>query len=171
MALPALLTGILTGGGSWIGGKLAGRISRWFKKKFGKDLTEEEVQELEQEIQLDINNLINRISEVTEHEVAEITRRHRTDMKSDSVMSKNIRPGAFAYLLVFFTGVATIDAALDTFTMPVAIYEQVGTWIMLIIGFYFGGRSAEKLTEIYASHKFGVEAPTKAARFQDVLTT
>ena len=79
-------------------------------------------------------------------EAQELTKRHEADMKSDSWLSKNIRP----MTLIFILGVYTTFAALSAADIEVNnnYVELLGQWGMLIMSFYFGGRTLEKIIDM-----------------------
>jgi hypothetical protein len=77
-----------------------------------------------------------------------LTDRLKADMASDSWLSKNIRPLTLIYILVAYLVLAILDAALvdiaDSFV------ELLGQWGMLVMSFYFGGRTLEKIIDMKA---------------------
>jgi hypothetical protein len=77
-----------------------------------------------------------------------LTERLKADMGSDSWLSKNIRPLTLVYILVAYMALAILDAALvdiaDSFV------ELLGQWGMLVMSFYFGGRTLEKIIDMKA---------------------
>ncbi len=78
----------------------------------------------------------------------EITKRQEADMKSDSWLSKNIRPLSlialfFAYIIFAIMSAFGINTN-DNYTM------LLGQWGQLAFGFYFGSRGLEKIAEIRA---------------------
>ena len=80
-------------------------------------------------------------ADVTEQQ--ELTKRLQADMASDSWLSKNIRPMTliailFAYFLFALMSAFDYDA-------NQAYVELLGQWGMLIMSFYFGGRTLEKI--------------------------
>jgi hypothetical protein len=73
----------------------------------------------------------------------ELTKRLEADMKSDSWLSKNIRPLTMVYILSAYLVLALLDAAgLDISDNFVSL---LGQWGMLVMSFYFGGRTLEKV--------------------------
>jgi len=80
-----------------------------------------------------------------EVEQENVTRRVEADMASDSWLSKNIRPMTLVFLLVAYSGFA-IASLLDVETRG-AYVELLGQWGMLVISFYFGGRTMEKIAD------------------------
>ena len=83
------------------------------------------------ELQADINEQDN------------LTERAKNDMASDSWLSKNIRPMTLIFILVVYTVFALMSAfGHDANESYVTL---LGQWGMLIMSFYFGGRTLEKI--------------------------
>jgi uncharacterized membrane protein (DUF106 family) len=79
-------------------------------------------------------------------EAQELTKRQQADMSSDSWLSKNIRPMTLIFILVFYVIFAMMSAGgVDTNQKYV---ELLGQWGMLIMSFYFGGRTLEKIIDM-----------------------
>jgi uncharacterized membrane protein (DUF106 family) len=79
-------------------------------------------------------------------EQQELTKRQQADMASDSWLSKNIRPMTLiAILLGYFTFAMMSAFGLETNRSYV---ELLGTWGMVIMSFYFGGRTLEKIIDM-----------------------
>jgi uncharacterized membrane protein (DUF106 family) len=79
-------------------------------------------------------------------EQQELTKRQQADMASDSWLSKNIRPMTLIFILVFYVIFAMMSAGgIDTNQKYV---ELLGQWGMLIMSFYFGGRTLEKIIDM-----------------------
>ena len=75
-----------------------------------------------------------------------LTKRAEADMGSDSWMAKNIRPITLAYILTAYLLLAILDGtAID---VGDAFVELLGQWGMLVMSFYFGGRTLEKIMEM-----------------------
>jgi hypothetical protein len=82
-------------------------------------------------------------------EQQEVTKRHSADMASDSWLSKNIRPMTLIAILGGYFTFAMMSAFnLDTHA---AYVELLGQWGMLIMSFYFGGRTLEKIIDMKAT--------------------
>jgi uncharacterized membrane protein (DUF106 family) len=79
-------------------------------------------------------------------EAQELTKRHEADMKSDSWLSKNIRPMTLIFLLLVYTIFAALSAA--DIEVNNNYVELLGQWGMLIMSFYFGGRTLEKIIDM-----------------------
>jgi hypothetical protein len=84
-------------------------------------------------------------------EQQELTKRQEADMMSDSWLSKNIRP----MTLLFILGGYFIFAMMSAFDLDTnkAYVELLGQWGMLIMSFYFGGRTLEKIMDMKAKEK------------------
>ena len=81
-------------------------------------------------------------------EQQELTKRQQADMTSDSWLSKNIRPMTLIAILAGYFTFAMMSAFdLDT---NKAYVELLGQWGMLIMSFYFGGRTLEKIIDMKA---------------------
>ena len=77
-----------------------------------------------------------------------LTDRLKADMASDSWMSKNVRPMTLMAILGFYCAFAAASVAgYDARESYVAL---LGQWGMLIMSFYFGGRTLEKIMEMRA---------------------
>jgi hypothetical protein len=75
-----------------------------------------------------------------------LTERLKADMSSDSWLSKNIRPLTLVFILVAYSTFAMMSAfELET---RGAYVELLGQWGMLIMSFYFGGRTLEKIIDM-----------------------
>jgi hypothetical protein len=83
-------------------------------------------------------------------EAQEITKRQLADMASDSWLSKNIRPMTLIAILAGYF----IFAMMSAFNMETnsKYVELLGQWGMLIMSFYFGGRTLEKIIDMKAKN-------------------
>jgi uncharacterized membrane protein (DUF106 family) len=84
-------------------------------------------------------------------EAQEITKRQEYDMASDSWLAKNIRPMT---LIAIISGYF-IFAFMSAFDMDTneRYVELLGQWGMLIMSFYFGGRTLEKIVDMRTKGK------------------
>jgi hypothetical protein len=81
----------------------------------------------------------------------ELTARLQADMTSDSWLSKNIRPMTLIAILAGYFIFAGLSAAkIDVNSEYV---QLLGQWGMLIMSFYFGGRTLEKIMDMKAKEK------------------
>lgn len=76
-------------------------------------------------------------------EAQELTKRLQADMASDSWLSKNIRPMTLVFILIVYTTFAMMSAF--GHEANEAYVTLLGQWGMLIMSFYFGGRTIEKI--------------------------
>ncbi len=85
-------------------------------------------------------------TELFKTEQNNLTARQQADMSSDSWLSKNIRPMT---LVAIFTGYFTFGIMDANGVKANETYVQLlGQWGMLVMSFYFGGRTLEKIMEI-----------------------
>lgn len=81
-------------------------------------------------------------------ESQELTKRLQADMSSDSWLSKNIRPMTLIFILAAYF-VFAMMSAFDNNANEKYV-ELLGQWGMLIMSFYFGGRTLEKIMDMKA---------------------
>ena len=74
-----------------------------------------------------------------------LTQRMQADMGSDSFLSKNIRPMTLIFILLAYSGFAI--ASIFEYETRGASVELLGQWGMLVMSFYFGGRTLEKISD------------------------
>ena len=74
-----------------------------------------------------------------------ITARWTMDMKSDSWLSKNIRPLVLVFLVVSTVLMIFIDAGTINFVVEDKWTDLLQLVLITVIGAYFGGRSLEKV--------------------------
>lgn len=81
-----------------------------------------------------------------ETEQNNLSARHTADMASDSWLSKNIRPMT---LVAIFVGYF-VFAMMSAFDLEAneAYVTLLGQWGMLVMSFYFGGRTLEKIIDM-----------------------
>jgi len=84
-------------------------------------------------------------------EQQELTKRHEADMASDSWLSKNIRPGTLVFILIVYSTFAMMSAW--DIEVNNNYVELLGQWGMLIMSFYFGGRTLEKIMDMKVKEK------------------
>jgi hypothetical protein len=75
----------------------------------------------------------------------EISTRWDADMKSDSWLSKNIRPMTLAFLVISTVLMIFIDAGTINFVVEEKWTDLLQLVLITVIGAYFGGRSLEKV--------------------------
>jgi hypothetical protein len=74
----------------------------------------------------------------------EISSRWNADMKSDSWLSKNVRPLVLVFLVTATVLLIFIDAGAINFTVEAKWTDLLQLVLITVIGAYFGGRSLEK---------------------------
>ncbi len=75
-----------------------------------------------------------------------LTDRLKSDMSSDSWLSKNIRPMTLVAIFIGYFVFAMMSAfKLDANEVYVTL---LGQWGMLVMSFYFGGRTLEKIMDM-----------------------
>ena len=74
-----------------------------------------------------------------------VTERWKTDMSSDSWLSKNVRPMVLIFLVVSTVLMVFIDAGVIAFDLKDSHTDLLQMVLLTCIGAYFGGRSYEKV--------------------------
>ena len=74
-----------------------------------------------------------------------ITSRWEADLKSDSWLSKNVRPMVLIFLIVCTMLLIFIDAGALKFNVKDSYIDLLQMVLLTVIGAYFGGRSFEKV--------------------------
>jgi hypothetical protein len=122
-----------------VGGKL---IDKLIPDPEQKAKAQFELQKMAQDGEL--TKLANE-TKLYEVEQENVTRRAEADMGSDSWLSKNIRPMTLIFLLVAYSGFAI--ASIFEYETRGAYVELLGQWGMLVMSFYFGGITMEKIAD------------------------
>jgi hypothetical protein len=100
--------------------------------------TKKEKLEAERKIQEIIHSYETKMQE-------EVSNRWNADMKSDSWLSKNVRPIILLFLVFSTIVLIFIDAGLIDFYVEDAWINLLQLTLLTVIGAYFGGRSWEKV--------------------------
>ena len=74
-----------------------------------------------------------------------ITSRWEADLKSDSWLSKNVRPMVLIFLIMCTMLLIFIDAGTINFEVKSSWVDLLQLVLITVIGAYFGGRSFEKV--------------------------
>lgn len=123
-----------------VGGKILDRV---LPDQAAKDKAQAELAKLAQDGEL--ARMANE-TKLYETEQNNLTDRLKADMGSDSWLSKNIRPMTLIAILAGYFTFAMMSAfGKDTNENYV---ELLGQWGMLIMSFYFGGRTLEKIIDM-----------------------
>ena len=94
------------------------------------------------EAELKIKELISKYEIEME---SNITARWEADAKSDSWLSKNVRPSVLIFLIVCTMLLTFIDAGTIDFEVKASWVDLLQLVLITVIGAYFGGRSLEKV--------------------------
>jgi hypothetical protein len=84
-----------------------------------------------------------------ETEQNNLSDRHKADMSSDSWLSKNIRPMTLVAIFIGYFVFAMMSAF--NYNANQAYVTLLGQWGMLVMSFYFGGRTLEKIIDMKAN--------------------
>lgn len=136
-AAPALATAVA--------GPMGGMAVKAIADKLGVPASIGEVTkalEADPSLALKLKEIDTKAFEVEQQNVSD---RWKADMASDSWLSKNIRPMTLVYLLTAYLGMAIADGF--GFEISGSYVTLLGQWGMLVMGAYFGGRTAEKIME------------------------
>jgi hypothetical protein len=137
---PALATAAL--------GPAGGLVVKAISEKLGVENSEQAVTQALQanpELALRLKEIDTKQFEIEQNN---ITERLKADMGSDSWLSKNIRPMTLIFILFAYF----IFAMMSAFGISAneKYVELLGQWGMLIMSFYFGGRTLEKIMDMKA---------------------
>ena len=136
-AAPALATAVM--------GPMGGMAINAIASKLGVEATPSAVTQAlkdNPELALKLKEIDAKEYEV---EQTNLTDRLKADMSSDSWLSKNIRPMTLIFILITYT-VFGLMSAWDI-EVNNNYVELLGQWGMLIMSFYFGGRTLEKIVD------------------------
>lgn len=101
------------------------------------------------EERLEVKKQIQQILEDADTKAqVEVSKRWEADMKSDSFLSKNIRPFILIYLTVIFTSLAFFDGNIGEFGLAKEYIPIFQTLLVTVYGAYFVGRTWEKAKSI-----------------------
>ena len=98
-----------------------------------------------EEEKLTIKKQIQEILEKADSDAqAQVTDRWKSDMASDSFLSKNIRPLVLIYLTVVFTVLSFFDGNIGGFAVAEQYVPIFQSLLITVYGAYFVGRTWEK---------------------------
>ena len=75
----------------------------------------------------------------------QVSERWKSDMNSDSWLSKNVRPMTLIFLIICTMLLIFIDAGFLNFNVKDSYVDLLQLVLITVIGAYFGGRSLEKV--------------------------
>jgi|TARA_B100000035_G_scaffold314605_1_gene331396 hypothetical protein len=125
-----ILQKVLSGGASKLIKDVGGVIDNLTTTKEEKLAAEHKIKELISNHELELQK--------------QVTNRWEADMKSDSWLSKNVRPLVLIFLVVSTVLMIFIDAGLIAFNVEQKWTDLLQLVLITVIGAYFGGRSLEK---------------------------
>ena len=127
----SILTNLLSGGAAELVKGVGGVIDNLHTSKEEKLEAERKIKELmaNYEVEMEKN----------------ITSRWEADLKSDSWLSKNVRPLVMIFLIVCTMLLIFIDAGALNFEVKSSWVDLLQLVLITVIGAYFGGRSLEKV--------------------------
>tara|TARA_R110000737_G_scaffold336168_2_gene355438 strand:- start:454 stop:858 length:405 start_codon:yes stop_codon:yes gene_type:complete len=83
-------------------------------------------------------------SNAASEEQKNITERWKSDMSSDNLLSKSVRPCVLIFLIVSTMLLIFIDSGFITFVVDDEWKELLKVLLVTVVASYFGGRSYEK---------------------------
>ena len=127
----SILTKIFSSGASDLIGSIGGVVDNLTTSKEEKLEAERKIKELVANYEVEMEKTI--------------TDRWKSDMASDSWMSKNVRPLVLIFLVVSTVLMMFIDAGVLSFNVEAKWTDLLQLVLITVIGAYFGGRSIEKV--------------------------
>ena len=126
----SILTKIFSAGASDLVGSIGGVLDNLTTSKEEKLEAERKIKELVSNYEVEMEKTI--------------TDRWKSDMASDSWMSKNVRPMVLIFLVVSTVLMIFIDAGALSFEVEAKWTDLLQLVLITVIGAYFGGRTIEK---------------------------
>jgi hypothetical protein len=132
--------------------KVINAVGQFINTPADKENFELKKAEIEQAVTAEINQrdetILTQISTAVQVEEQAITDRWKSDMTSDSWLSKNVRPLTLAVLICFTLIVIFIDSFHSQFVVKEEWITLLKELLMTVIVAYFGSRGIEKVTSI-----------------------
>ena len=121
--------------GDTIVSAIDGGSSEEIFKAISKDkaLTKEQKEVLVKELEQDVI------------EMQEVTKRWESDNKTDSYLTRNVRPLTLSFLTLSMFLYIVLDSSLEGFKIDEQWISLLGNLLMLTYGGYFGARTLEKI--------------------------
>ena len=126
----SILTKIFSGGATELVKGIGGVVDNLHTSKEEKLAAEQKIKELVANYEVQMEK--------------EISSRWNADMKSDSWLSKNVRPLVLIFLVISTVLLIFIDAGVINFVVEAKWTDLLQLVLITVIGAYFGGRSLEK---------------------------
>ena len=127
----SILTNLFSGGAADLVKGLGGVVDSLHTSKEEKLEAERKIKELMANYEIEMEKYI--------------TSRWQADLKSDSWLSKNVRPLVMIFLIVCTMLLIFIDAGAINFEVKSSWVDLLQLVLITVIGAYFGGRSLEKV--------------------------
>jgi hypothetical protein len=127
----SIWTKIFGGVAGGVAGKVADIADRFIRTKEEKDAFEMEMEKIFIEAEAEVQR--------------NVTERWRSDMTSDSWLSKNVRPLVLIFLVACTMVLIFVDAGAIEFKVEDKWVGLLEVILITVIGAYFGGRSFEKI--------------------------
>ena len=86
--------------------------------------------------------------EMDKQDMANITARWQSDMTSDNLLSKSIRPLVLAFLTITLFILVMLDSSIDSFIVKESWITLLETLLIAVYLAYFGSRGVEKFKKI-----------------------
>lgn len=126
-----ILAKLFGGAGAGIAGKIGNIVDKFVQTKDEKAQFKKEMDQIWIDAEADMQK--------------NVTQRWKTDMNSDSWLSKNVRPLVLIFLVVSSVIMVFIDAGWIEFEISQSNQALLTTSLTVTLGAYFGGRSFEKI--------------------------
>lgn len=151
MPLPKFLTNIIGGKASDLITSVGGVIDKFVQTKEEKDAANLELEKL---ISQHAVSMEQELTKQMESEDRSITDRWKSDMESDSWLSKNTRPLVMLALLAFFFVLVILDSSIkERFEVKESYVNLLESLLITVVVAYFGSRGVEKFKTIHESGK------------------
>lgn len=98
-----------------------------------------------EELQIVKNELEKIVNEAEKNASNQVTERWRSDMTSDNLLSKNIRPMSLIFVTIVFVIISFLDGNIGDFKLNEAYIPVYQMLLLSIYGAYFVGRTITKV--------------------------
>lgn len=98
-----------------------------------------------EELQIVKNELEKIVNEAEKNASNQVTERWRSDMTSDNLLSKNIRPMSLIFVTIVFVVISFLDGNIGEFQLNEAYIPVYQMLLLSIYGAYFVGRTITKI--------------------------
>tara|TARA_R110001599_G_scaffold81699_1_gene220379 strand:- start:579 stop:974 length:396 start_codon:yes stop_codon:yes gene_type:complete len=126
-----ILSKLFGGAGAGVASKIANLVDKFVHTKDEKAKFEKEMNKIWIDAESDMQK--------------NVTERWLADTKSDSWLSRNVRPMVLIFLVVSTVLMVFIDAGVIDFEVKANWIDLLQLVLITVIGAYFGGRSMEKI--------------------------